>query len=100
MKKILTLLVILSTLSCSKNDDTEISLLTYESFRDNLHAQMDYSTIVNHFGEPTKDIGSGLHIYVYELSDSTKVLIGHDGGIVVYARHLDKNDKIINVIID
>lgn len=59
---------------------------------------MNYNAIVAKFGEPSKDIGSGIHIYVYILSDSTEVWIGYTDKIL-YARHLDKNHLLIENLI-
>ncbi len=49
---------------------------------------MSYGDIVKRFGKPDEDRGSGIHIYVYNLSDSTEIVIGFTDKIV-YARHVD-----------
>lgn len=54
---------------------------------------MDYTAIVSKFGQPTKDIGSGIHIYVYVLDDATEIWIGYVDKIL-YARHMDKTQKL------
>lgn len=59
---------------------------------------MTYSSLVAKFGEPSKDIGSGIHIFVYELIDDTEVWVGYANRIV-YARRVDKNHQIIEEII-
>lgn len=59
---------------------------------------MSYNLIVSKFGEPSKDIGSGIHIYVYQLTDSTEIWIGYTDKII-YARHMYKNHQIIKTII-
>jgi hypothetical protein len=59
---------------------------------------MDYTSFVDFFGEPTKDIGSGIHIYVYKLTDSTEIWIGYVDNIL-YAHHVDKNQQLLNTII-
>ncbi len=55
---------------------------------------MTYEEIVQQFGEPLKDIGSGLHIYVYPLSDSTAIWIGYSDKIM-YTIQVDKQQKVI-----
>jgi hypothetical protein len=59
---------------------------------------MIYNSIVAKFGEPSNDIGSGIHIYVYQLIDSTEIWIGYADKII-YVRHMDKNHQIIENII-
>jgi hypothetical protein len=68
---------------------------TYDYFKDNLKSDMTYNSIVAKFGTPSKDIGSGIHIYVYQLTDSTEIWIGYTDKIL-YARHVDKNGQIID----
>lgn len=49
------------------------------------------------FGAPDDDIGSGIHIYVYNLKDGTQVHIAYTDKLLS-ARHVDGNqflDKII-----
>ncbi|MDD4921966.1 MAG: hypothetical protein PHS30_05755 [Bacteroidales bacterium] len=58
---------------------------------------MDYDSIVATFGEPSKNIGSGIHIYVYTLIDSTEVWIGYADRIQ-YAKHMDENHQFIENI--
>jgi hypothetical protein len=72
--------------------------LTYDYFKDNLKPDMTYDSIVAKFGEPSNDIGSGIHIYVYQLIDSTEIWIGYTDKII-YERHMDKNHQIIENII-
>lgn len=64
----------------------------------NLKPDMTYDSIVAKFGEPSKDLGSGIHIYVYVLTDSTEIWIGYADKII-YARHMDKDYQIIEIII-
>lgn len=51
--------------------------LTYDYFIQNFKKEMKYSDIVNTFGPPDKNIGSGIDIYQYNLEDKTKILIGY-----------------------
>jgi len=59
---------------------------------------MVYADLVNKFGEPDEDIGSGIHIYVYRLSDSTAIIIGYTDKIL-YAKHVDSNQQVLHIII-
>lgn len=82
--------------SCSKSKDS--SKDTYDYFSTHLVAGMNYSDIVNAFGEPDEDIGSGIHIYVYKLKDGTAIWIGYTDRIL-YARHVDSNLQVLHTII-
>jgi hypothetical protein len=85
--------------SCEKQQPEEQSKqLTYEDFRDFLTKDTNYQAIVAKFGEPDRDAGSGIHIYVYDLKDSTEIWIGYVDKIL-YARHMDKNRNVLHTII-
>lgn len=56
-------------------------------FESKLHMANTYDDITKAFGEPDRDVGSGIHIYVYELDDGTEVWIGYTDRIL-YARHM------------
>jgi len=84
--------------SCTnENESTQHSFL-YSDFKDNLKSDMTYNSIIAKFGKPSKDIGSGIHIYVYQLTDSSEIWIGYTDKIL-YASHVDKNGQIIENII-
>jgi hypothetical protein len=85
--------------ACKKEEDLVKHELTYSYFKDNLKSDMKYYSIVTKFGEPSKDIGSGIHIYVYQLNDYTQIWIGYDGDKIMYATHMDKNQLLITKII-
>lgn len=85
-------------IGCKKEMESPQQELTYSYFKDNLKSDMAYNSIVTKFGEPKKDIGSGIHIYVYLLSDSTEIWIGYTDKIM-YVTHMDKNQKLITKII-
>jgi len=95
----LFLLPLFFLLSCSKGDDVSIPVITYSSFKENLKLDMTYNTIVEKFGTPSNDFGSGIHIYVYQLLDSTEIWIGYSDKII-YARHLDANHCLLNSIFE
>jgi hypothetical protein len=85
--------------SCDKKqNETGEKQLTYEDFQTSLTKDMDYQAIVGKFGEPDRDIGSGIHIYVWNLENSTEIWIGYVDKIF-YARHVDKNHNILHTII-
>jgi hypothetical protein len=84
--------------SCAKDTNSAKEGLDYTDFEKSLKADMNYSTIVSLFGEPDSDIGSGIHIYVYRLIDSTEVWIGYTDKIL-YARHVDKDQQLIGTLI-
>lgn len=44
--------------------------------------------VISSLGVPDSDIGSGIHIFVYSLSDGSEVRIGSpDGSAIWYVRH-------------
>jgi hypothetical protein len=101
MKKLLfsLSLFLLLTAACLKkstNNDPQPDTIGY--FTTHLQANMNYSAIVDAFGDPDGDIGSGIHIYVYNLTDGTAVWIGFNGNIV-YARHMSSTGQLLHTII-
>jgi hypothetical protein len=95
------LLTALLFAACSKDgvktvDDDPKDKIEY--FNANLKAEMKYDDIVKLFGEPDGDIGSGIHIYYYELSDGSRVFIGYADKIM-YARHLSASGQVLHNII-
>ncbi|CAN5356195.1 hypothetical protein BH10CYA1_BH10CYA1_33050 [soil metagenome] len=48
---------------------------TLENFR-LLKVGTDVKTVFNDFGEPLRDIGSGIHIYEYKLNDGSIIYVG------------------------
>ena len=103
MKKLLfslSLFLLLTASACLKkstNDEPEPDTLGY--FTQHLQANMSYSAIVSAFGDPDSDIGSGIHIYVYNLTDGTAVWIGHNGSNLMYARHMSSTGQLLHTII-
>ena len=67
---------------------------TLDDFRNTLNESKDIETIFFKFGEPHQDIGSGIHIYVYELNDSTEIWIGYSDHIL-YVRHVDSGGNFL-----
>lgn len=67
---------------------------TIDDFKKILSEPYDIDSIFFKFGEPHDDIGSGIHIYVYELNDFTKIWIGYVDDIW-YVQHVDANGNLI-----
>lgn len=98
VKDLLFISVLFLVISCSKESNHYSDGLTLSDFENNLKPSMNYETIVAKFGSPSADIGSGIHIYVYELSDSTEVWIGFTDKIL-YARQMDSNGQLLKTLI-
>ena len=91
MRKYTYLVIILISclnVTCSRDQDIPAGGLSVSDFEKHLKSEMTYPEIINIFGEPDDDIGSGIHIYVYYLSDATRVWIGYTDRIL-YARQVD-----------
>jgi hypothetical protein len=71
---------------------------TLEDFRNTLNESQDIETIFFKFGEPHRDIGSGIHIYVYELNDSTEIWIGYTDRILS-VKHMDSDGNILEQLL-
>ena len=67
---------------------------TLEDFKETMSESNDIETIFSKFGEPHNDIGSGVHIYVYELNDFTEIWIGYVEDIW-YIRHIDADGNLL-----
>ena len=90
----------IASYSCKKNQRPEPG--TYEYFKVKISADMSYSSLENVFGKPDADIGSGIHIYVYNLKDGTFIWIGYASNIM-YVRHMDSGTgagaKLLHTIV-
>jgi hypothetical protein len=100
MRKILFAILLTGMLfaACKKYEDEPVDQDSIEYFNINLKADLKYDAIVNLFGEPDGDIGSGIHIYVYNLGDGSKVYIGYTDKIM-YARHMSSSGQVLHTII-
>ena len=67
---------------------------TLDDFKNILSGPYDLDTIIFKFGEPHGVIGSGIHIYVYELNDSTEIWIGYVDDIW-YVKHVDADRNLL-----
>ena len=53
---------------------------------------MKYDKIIIIFGEPDKNIGSGICILLYKLNDKTEIWIGYTDRIL-YIKHFSEDKK-------
>jgi len=67
---------------------------TLDDFKNTLSEPYDINEIFSKFGEPHDDIGSGIHIYVYDLNDSTEIWIGYVDD-VWYVKHVDVDGNVL-----
>lgn len=72
---------------------------TPDDFKETLSKSHNIETIFSKFGMPHSDIGSGIHIYVYKLDDSTQIWIGYTNQIW-YARHVDSDGNILEELFE
>ena len=96
MIRIILLLFVASLLASCSEDDS--SRNTIEYFETHLQADMSHSELMFVFGRPDKDLGSGIHIYVFTLDDATEVRVGITDKIL-YATHLDQDGNVLKVLI-
>jgi hypothetical protein len=94
--KFLFLLPLFITIVCC-DEDSGLSRDSIEYFQKYLKQDMNYSDMKSIFGEPDADIGSGIHIYVYNLEDGTKVTIGYTDRII-YANQVDEMQVLTELI--
>lgn len=64
-----------SPIKRTKSPPVSTSKLTLENFS-RLEKGADMQSVLKEFGAPARDIGSGIHIYEYELADGSKVWVG------------------------
>jgi hypothetical protein len=57
-----------------------------------------YADIEKRFGPPEKDIGSGIHIFVYTLPDKSEIMLGFaDLNSLLYAKHRLNDGTVVDV---
>lgn len=95
-QKIFAMVLILFLLNgCSQEKEIE---LTAADFKSGLKKDMTYKQMTTRFGLPSSDIGSGIHIYVYPLHDTTSIWVGMTDHIF-WAKHVDPSGVVIDTII-
>ena len=72
-------------------------ILILDDFRNTSYESQDIDTIFFKFGDPSDDIGSGIHIYVYELKDSNQIWIGYSDKIL-YVHHVDVKGNVLETL--
>ena len=82
--------------ACSQDEEVNRNSISY--FETHLDKDMSHTKLMFVFGQPDKDLGSGIHIYVYQLDDATEVWVGMTDKIV-YANHVDQNQNLLKVLI-
>ena len=70
--------------------DIEVEL-TLDFIKKNIRRDMGANIILNTFGVPVEDIGSGLYIFLYALTDSSLVIIGCTNTNVLYANYCNQD---------
>jgi hypothetical protein len=98
MKNAFILIAALFLIASCHDRELEQKNDTINYFESHLKTDMNYENLERTFGQPDDDIGSGIHIYVYNLEDGTKVLVGFVDKIL-YASHVDENRKLIKTLI-
>jgi len=68
---------------------------TLDDFKNVISEPYDINDIFSKFGQPHDDIGSGIHIYIYELNDSTQIWIGYTDHIW-YVKHVDVHGEVLD----
>jgi hypothetical protein len=98
MRKLLFTFGWLLFAACSTPSSDLEPPLTYADFAAKLKPDLTYDDLVVTFGPPARDIGSGLHIYVYPLADLTEIRIGYAGKIF-YVKHVEKDGTLIKQLL-
>jgi hypothetical protein len=89
-------LIFIAAAACSQDED--VNRNTFNYFQTHLQKDMSHTKLMEVFGEPDKDLGSGIHIYVYNLDDNTEVWVGITDKLL-YANQVDKNQNLLKVLI-
>ena len=103
MKRILLMLTFCLTIECLSTEQALAQRIpptarTIEVFH-RIKPQMSMKQVIDICGVPDEDIGSGIHIYVYKLSDGSLVRIGTpDKKRLIYVAHVPLNGEARFVI--
>lgn len=96
IKQVCFLILLLAGIGCREEAVTLDR--SVQHFSAELTSETTFTTIVKKFGQPDLDRGSGIHIYVYRLSDSTEIWIGFSEHIL-YMVHVDGQGQVIQQLI-
>ena len=103
MKRILLMLTFCFAIECLSTEQALAQQIpptarTIEAFR-RIEPQMSMKQVIDICGVPDEDIGSGIHIYVYKLSDRSLVRIGTpDKKRLTYIVHVLPNGEARSII--
>ncbi len=103
MKRILLMLTFCLAIECLSAEQALAQQIpptarSIEAFR-RIEPQMSMKQVVGICGVPDEDIGSGIHIYVYKLSDGSRVRIGTpDKKRLIYVVHVLPNGEARSII--
>ena len=103
MKRILLMLTFCFAIECLSTEQALAQQIpptarTIEAFR-RIEPQMSMKQVIDICGVPDEDIGSGIHIYVYKLSDRSLVRIGTpDKKRLIYIVHVLPNGEARSII--
>src|SRR5438067_5146762 len=103
MKRILLMLTFCLTIECRSTEQAIAQRIpptarTIEVFH-RIKPQMSMKQVIDICGVPDEDIGSGIHIYVYKLSDQSLVRIGTpDKKRLIYVVHVLPNGEARSII--
>ena len=93
-----SLFIVIVFLIAACSQDEEVNRNSIDYFETHLQNDMSHQKLMFVFGQPDKDLGSGIHIYVYKLDDTTEVWVGITDKIH-YANHVDQNQNLLKVLI-
>lgn len=72
---------------------------TLQHFQKNLDRSLTPAKAIAAFGQPDRNIGSGLIIFEYDLDDGTKLRLGFPGNSpIMYAHHVQKDGTLAMIL--
>ena len=98
MKTALLITLLLFPSICSQSQDQSARRLSLSDFEKTINCQMGYDTIISKFGVPDINTGSGIYILIYNLPNSSSIIIGCDNTRILYARSCDRNGVVNDII--
>lgn len=73
--------------------------MTLGYFRENISQDLGYDELLERFGAPGKNVGSGIDIYEYTLDDGSNVRIGYVDRIL-YVKHHDSKGALLETLFE